>query len=152
MTRQDYINHLDALRKGVEKIVKFDQEEKDKNGRLSNPTPLEDERAKKTQKMLDDLVIRLYEDAAVSEKVKQEKLLASNRPRSPSPPRWRRGRPRTWRSVRRRKAVRSERARNEPFVRRLHPHGHVQGGGYRENRSKRCSWAYAPSLSGTLTV
>ena len=78
MTRQDYINHLDALRKGVEKIVKFDKEEKDKNGRLSNPTPLEDERAKKTQKMLDDLVIRLYEDAAVSEKVKQEKLLAGD--------------------------------------------------------------------------
>lgn len=78
MTRQDYINHLDALRKGVSKIIKFDREEKDKNGGLSNPTPLEEERAKKTQKMLDDLVVRLYEDAAVSEKVKQEKLLAGD--------------------------------------------------------------------------
>ena len=78
MTRQDYINHLDALRKGVSKIIKFDREEKDKNGGLSMPTRLEDERAKKTQKMFDDLVVRLYEDAAVSEKIKHEKILAGD--------------------------------------------------------------------------
>lgn len=78
MTRQDYIYHLDALRKGVLKIIAFDREEKDKNGGLSKPTSLEQERAKKTQKMFDDLVVRLYEDAAVSEKIKHEKLLAGD--------------------------------------------------------------------------
>ena len=78
MTRQDYICHLDALRKGVLKVMAFDHEEKDKNGGLSKPTSLEQERAKKTQKMFDDLLVRLYEDAAVSEKVKHEKLLAGD--------------------------------------------------------------------------
>lgn len=78
MTRQDYIYHLDALRKGVLKIIAFDREEKDKNGGLSKPTSHEEERAKKTQKMFDDLVVRLYEDAAVSEKIKHEKLLAGD--------------------------------------------------------------------------
>ena len=74
MTRQDYINHLDALRRGVLKLMEFDKKEKDLNGPLVGATTLEDDRAKKTQKMFDDLTVRLYEDAAVSEKVKIEKL------------------------------------------------------------------------------
>ena len=78
MTRQDYIYHLDALRKGVSKVMAFDREEKDKNGGLSKPTSLEEKRAEKTQKMFDDLLVRLYEDAAVSEKIKQEKILAGD--------------------------------------------------------------------------
>lgn len=78
MTRQDYINHLDALRRGVLKLMEFDKKEKDLNGPLVGATTLEDDRAKKTQKMLEDLTVRLYEDAAVSEKVKIEKLEAGD--------------------------------------------------------------------------
>lgn len=78
MTRQDYINHLDALRRGVLKLMKFDKKEKDLNGPLVGATTLEDDRAKKTQKMFEDLTVRLYEDAAVSEKVKIEKLEAGD--------------------------------------------------------------------------
>lgn len=78
MTRQDYINHLDALRRGVLKLMEFDKKEKDLNGPLVGSTTLEDDRAKKTQKMFDDLTVRLYEDAAVSEKVKIEKLDAGD--------------------------------------------------------------------------
>ena len=78
MTRQDYINHLDALRRGVLKLMEFDKKEKDLNGPLVGATTLEDDRAKKTQKMFDDLAVRLYEDAGVSEKVKGEKLQAGD--------------------------------------------------------------------------
>ena len=76
MTRQDYIHHLDALRKDVLEIIKFDLERKKRDGGLTAPTDLEQERAEKTQKMLENLAIRLYEDAAISEKVKQEKIQA----------------------------------------------------------------------------
>ena len=78
MTRQDYIMHLDMLRRGVLKLMEFDKKEKDLNGQLVGATTLEDDRAKKTQKMFEDLTVRLYEDAAVSEKVKHEKLLAGD--------------------------------------------------------------------------
>lgn len=78
MTRRDYINHLDALRKGVIKIIAFDRNERQNNGGLAGPTSHEDERGKKTQKMFDDLVTRLYEDAAISEKIMQEKILAGD--------------------------------------------------------------------------
>ena len=78
MTRKDYIGHLDALRKGVLKIVDFDRNERQNNGGLAGPTSHEDERGKKTQKMFDDLVTRLYEDAAISEKIMQEKILAGD--------------------------------------------------------------------------
>ena len=76
MTRQDYIFHLDHLRKGVLELIKFDDKQKDLNGSLVAPTTLEMDRAKKTRKMFEDLSVRLYEDAGVSEKVKGEKLLA----------------------------------------------------------------------------
>ena len=78
MTRHDYINHLEALRRGVLKLMEFDKKEKDLNGPLVGATTLEDDRAKKTQKMFDDLTVRLYEDAAVSEKVKIEKVEAGD--------------------------------------------------------------------------
>lgn len=74
MTRQDYIFHLDYMRKGVLEIIKFDLDQKKKNGGLTAPTDLEQKRAEKTQKMLEDLAIRLYEDGAVSERVKLEKI------------------------------------------------------------------------------
>ena len=76
MTRQDYIMHLDSLRKGVLKLIDYDHKQKDLNGPLVGATTLEDDRAKKTQKMFEDLAVRLYEDAAVSEKVKIEKVEA----------------------------------------------------------------------------
>ena len=78
MTRQDYIMHLDTLRRGVLKLMEFDRKQRDLNGPLVGATTLEDDRAKKTQKMFDDLTVRLYEDAAVSEKVKIEKLEAGD--------------------------------------------------------------------------
>ena len=74
MTRQDYIFHIDQLRQAVIEIMNHDAKYRQNNGNLNAPTVLEEDRAKKTQKMFEDLVTRLYEDAAVSEKVKQEKL------------------------------------------------------------------------------
>ena len=78
MTRQDYINHLDALREGVLKLIEWHNKQFELRGNLNAPTVLEDDRSKKTQKMFDDLAVRLYEDAGVSEKVKQEKLMAGD--------------------------------------------------------------------------
>ena len=78
MTRQDYIMHLDHLRKGVLELISFDAKQKDLNGPLVAPTTLEMDRAKKTQKMFEDLAVRLYEDAGVSEKVKGERMLAGD--------------------------------------------------------------------------
>ena len=74
MTRQDYILHIDHLRQAVIEIMNHDAKYRKDNGNLNAPTVLEGDREKKTQKMFEDLVTRLYEDAAVSEKVKQEKL------------------------------------------------------------------------------
>ena len=75
MTRQDYIYHLDALRKGLLELMQFDAKTKKRLGALSNPELLEMDRAKKTAKMFDDLAVRLYEDGAVSERIRQEKLM-----------------------------------------------------------------------------
>ena len=75
MTRQDYISHLDAMRKGVLKIIECDDTEIETMGRLSDPTPLEEERMKKTRKTLEDLADRLYEDGAVSERVRNDKIM-----------------------------------------------------------------------------
>lgn len=75
MTRQDYIAHLDHLRKGVVDLMEYDAKKKEADGDLANLTILETDRAEKTQKMFENLVTRLYEDAGVSEKVKQEKLM-----------------------------------------------------------------------------
>lgn len=76
MTRQEYILHLDHLRKGVIDLMDYNMDYVRRHGKLANPTILEEDRAKKTQKMFDDLVIRLYEDGAVSERVKQDKIAA----------------------------------------------------------------------------
>ena len=78
MTRQDYIHHLDMLRKGVLKLMDYDRQQKDLNGPLVGATDIEQDRAEKTQKMFENLSIRLYEDAGVSEKVKNDKLLAGD--------------------------------------------------------------------------
>lgn len=79
MTRADYISHLDTMRKAVHDIIKFHRETIADNGKLAKPTELEEERAKKTEKMLHDLETRLYEDGAISERVKTERLLAGDR-------------------------------------------------------------------------
>ena len=78
MTRQDYILHLDHLRQGVQRLIDEDRRHKELNGPLVGATMLEEDRAKKTQKMFEDLTIRLYEDAGVSEKVRTDKLLAGD--------------------------------------------------------------------------
>lgn len=78
MTRQDYILHLDRLRAGVVELIGYDRKKKELDGPLVGATTLEDDRAKKTQKMFEDLAVRLYEDAGVSEKVKGEKLQAGD--------------------------------------------------------------------------
>lgn len=75
MTRQDYIYHLDALRKGLLELMQFDAKTQKRLGKLTNPEILEEDRAKKTAKMFDDLSVRLYEDGAVSERIRNEKLL-----------------------------------------------------------------------------
>lgn len=75
MTRQDYIMHLDALRKGLLELMAFDAKTTKRLGKLTNPEVLEEDRAKKTAKMFDDLAVRLYEDGAVSERIRQEKLM-----------------------------------------------------------------------------
>ena len=78
MTRQDYIMHLDSLRQGVQDLMEKDKRYKDLNGPLVGATMLEEDRAKKTQKMFEDLTIRLYEDAGVSEKVRTDKLMSGD--------------------------------------------------------------------------
>ena len=72
MTRQDYILHLDTLRDGVGKLIAWHINELKVRSKLNAPTAIEEDREKKTFKMFDDLTVRLYEDAGVSEKVKQE--------------------------------------------------------------------------------
>ena len=78
MTRQDYIFHLDHLRKGVIELMNYDADHKAHNGALAGATSHEEDRAKKTEKMFQDLAIRLYEDAAISERVKQDKIKAGD--------------------------------------------------------------------------
>ena len=78
MTRHDYIYHLDALRKGLLELMAFDAKTQKRLGKLTNPEILEEDRAKKTEKMLEDLAVRLYEDGAISERVKTERLLAGD--------------------------------------------------------------------------
>lgn len=45
MTRQDYIAHLDHLRKGVVDLMEYDAKKKEADGDLANPTILETDRA-----------------------------------------------------------------------------------------------------------
>lgn len=78
MTRADHISHLDTMRKAVIEIINYHYKTIGDNGKLAKPTELEEERAKKTEKMLHDLETRLYEDGAISERVKTEKMLAGD--------------------------------------------------------------------------
>ncbi len=73
MTRTQYIAHLDTLRKGVLELLDFDAKQKKDHGSLADPTEIEDKRAEKTMKTLQDLAVRLYEDGAVSGRVKADK-------------------------------------------------------------------------------
>lgn len=74
MTRTDYIAHLENLRKAVANIIAYDMAVEKAQGK---PTlsGIEEDRKKKTDKMLFDLHVRLYEDGAVSERQRREAYL-----------------------------------------------------------------------------
>ena len=73
MTRQDYTTGLEAIRRQVMQI---------ENGfatvDLTDATPMEDERRRKTVKLIADLGDRLYEDIAISTKVAVDKAAAKS--------------------------------------------------------------------------
>jgi hypothetical protein len=71
MTRTDYIAHLENLRKAVANIIAYDMAVEKAQGKAIL-SAIEDERRKKTSKMLFDLHVRLYEDGAVSERQRRE--------------------------------------------------------------------------------
>lgn len=74
MTRTDYIAHLENLRKAVANIIAYDMAVEKAQGKpmLSS---IEEDRKKKSDKMLFDLHVRLYEDGAVSERQRREAYL-----------------------------------------------------------------------------
>ena len=78
MTRRDYIAHLNCMRDLVIKIIKCDIDKKKEDGPLAGMTGLEEDRSKKTLKMLDDVETRLYEDAAISMRIMEEKRNAGD--------------------------------------------------------------------------
>jgi hypothetical protein len=45
-------------------------------GKLTKATILEEDRNKKTIKMIEDVATRLYEDGAISQRIREEKILA----------------------------------------------------------------------------
>lgn len=73
MTRNQYINHLDKMYAAVMEVIKL-QADTQKTYGTFHTGGLEDERAKKTEKMLLDLAQRYYEDGAVSRRIREEHL------------------------------------------------------------------------------
>lgn len=71
MTRTQYITLLDELHLAAKRVAKLRNAEIQANGKpvLS---PIEEDRQKKTDKIIDDLVDRLYEDGAICRRVAQE--------------------------------------------------------------------------------
>lgn len=76
MTRSEYIVHLDAMRMDLVAIISNHYKVLQAKGKLTRATNLEEERNKKTLKMLEDLATRLYEDGAISQRIREEKILA----------------------------------------------------------------------------
>lgn len=76
MTRDDYIAHLEVMRTDVIAILSNHFRVLKAKGKLTKATDLEEDRNKKTIKMLDDLATRLYEDGAISRRIRDEKILA----------------------------------------------------------------------------
>lgn len=71
MNRKEYIDALDGVYKRVKEL-------RDAFGliRLTDAEPMEDERRKKTAKMIDDLADRLYEDGAISSRIAADNAAA----------------------------------------------------------------------------
>ena len=76
MTRTEYIAHLEVMRTDVISILNNHYNVLKAKGRLTKATYLEEERNKKTLKMLEDLSTRLYEDGAISQRIRDEKIRA----------------------------------------------------------------------------
>ena len=71
MNRKEYIDALDGVYKRVKEL-------RDAFGliRLTDAEPMEDDRRKKTAKMIDDLADRLYEDGAISSRIAADNAAA----------------------------------------------------------------------------
>lgn len=76
MTRSEYIAHLEVMRTDVMDILGNHYKVLKAKGKLAKATNLEEDREKKTIKMMEDLATRLYEDGAISQRIRDEKILA----------------------------------------------------------------------------
>lgn len=76
MTRSKYIAHLEVMRTDVMAILGNHYKVLKAKGKLTKATNLEEDREKKTIKMMEDLATRLYEDGAISQRIRDEKILA----------------------------------------------------------------------------
>ena len=76
MTRTEYIAHLEAMRTDVMAILSNHYKVLEAKGNLAKATDLEEDRNKKTFKMLADLATRLYEDGAILQRIRDEKFRA----------------------------------------------------------------------------
>lgn len=74
MTRNKYISHLDEMYAAVMNLIKLDAEAHRLHGQYK-PGGIEEDRAKKTEKMVLDLATRFYEDGAISRRIREENLL-----------------------------------------------------------------------------
>lgn len=76
MTRTEYIAHLEVMRTDVIAILRNHYKVLESKGQLAKATTLEEDRNKKTLKMMEDLSTRLYEDGAISQRIRDEKFRA----------------------------------------------------------------------------
>ena len=76
MTRTEYIAHLNDLHLDFSRLIKKNADFINDCGSLRDATELEVERSKKTTKMMHDFATRLYEDSAISMRIRKEKLAA----------------------------------------------------------------------------
>lgn len=72
MTRSDYIEMVESLRHGINRLISERKGFLDEKGGLTDAKLIEINRAQKTEKMMNDLAVRLYEDGAVSERIRNE--------------------------------------------------------------------------------
>lgn len=73
MTRQTYIHHLDDLYAAVQQVMQVRAKAIQTHG-VFKPGGIEEDRAKKTDKMIEDLAIRIFEDGAVSRRIREENI------------------------------------------------------------------------------
>lgn len=76
MTRTEYIAHLEVMRTDVMAILGNHYKVLKAKGKFAKATTLEEDRNKKTIKMMDDLATRLYKDGAISQRIREEKIRA----------------------------------------------------------------------------